>query len=164
MLGSKRPIGGLSRHMDRVGQNRIYIYIYIYVYLHRIFGEFQTKNTVCTPYIYGSGQPYRWRMRLLLPNCPASRPRRSGPTTMYSKATMQALRAGGQDIPTTPGGKHYPWAHITTCFSKPYRSWTKWSLHWTKMILTLDNNYPNTGQKMILTLDKNDPNTGQKWS
>jgi len=29
------------------------------VYIHRIFGDFQAKNTVCTPYIYGSGQPYK---------------------------------------------------------------------------------------------------------
>ena len=31
--------------------------VYIYVYIHLIFGDFQAKNTVCTPYIYGSGQP-----------------------------------------------------------------------------------------------------------
>jgi hypothetical protein len=42
--------------IPRVGQNRIYIYIYVYI--HRIFGDYQAKNTVCTPYIYGSGQPY----------------------------------------------------------------------------------------------------------
>jgi len=30
---------------------------FIYVYIHRIFGDFQAKHTVCTPYIYGSGQP-----------------------------------------------------------------------------------------------------------
>ena len=24
----------------------------------RKFGDFPAKNTVCTPYIYGSGQPY----------------------------------------------------------------------------------------------------------
>jgi len=28
------------------------------VYIHRIFGDFPAKNTVYTPYIYGSGQPY----------------------------------------------------------------------------------------------------------
>ena len=39
---------------SRVGQNCIYIRIYI----RSIFGDFQAKNTVCTPYIYGSGQPY----------------------------------------------------------------------------------------------------------
>jgi len=27
------------------------------VYIHRIFGDFPAKNTVYTPYIYGSGQP-----------------------------------------------------------------------------------------------------------
>jgi hypothetical protein len=27
------------------------------VYIHRIFGNFPVKNTVCTPYIYGFGQP-----------------------------------------------------------------------------------------------------------
>jgi hypothetical protein len=43
-----------TRLLCRVGQNRIYIRIYI----HRIFGDFQAKNTVCTPDIYGSGQPY----------------------------------------------------------------------------------------------------------
>jgi hypothetical protein len=30
---------------------------YTYVYIHRIFGDFQAKNTVRRPYIYGSGQP-----------------------------------------------------------------------------------------------------------
>jgi len=30
---------------------------YKYVYIHRISGDFQAKNTVCTPYVYGSGQP-----------------------------------------------------------------------------------------------------------
>ena len=35
---------------------------YIYVYLHRIFGDFQAKITVCTPYIYGSGQPYTYNI------------------------------------------------------------------------------------------------------
>jgi hypothetical protein len=29
----------------------------MYVYIHRIFGDFQAKNTICTPYTYGSGQP-----------------------------------------------------------------------------------------------------------
>jgi len=24
---------------------------YIYVYIHRIFGDFQAKNTLCTPYV-----------------------------------------------------------------------------------------------------------------
>ena len=33
---------------------------YIYVHIHRIYGEFQAKNIVCTPYIYGSGQPYTY--------------------------------------------------------------------------------------------------------
>ena len=28
------------------------------IYIHRIFGDFPAKNTVYTPYIYGSGQPY----------------------------------------------------------------------------------------------------------
>jgi len=32
--------------------------VYIRIYIHRIFGDFHAKNTVCTPYIYGSGQPY----------------------------------------------------------------------------------------------------------
>jgi len=26
------------------------------VFIHRIFGGFPAKNTVCTPYVYGSGQ------------------------------------------------------------------------------------------------------------
>ena len=39
-------------HKSRVGQNLIYTYV------HRIFGDFQAKNTVCTPYTYDSGQPY----------------------------------------------------------------------------------------------------------
>ena len=30
----------------------------MYVYIHRLFGDFQAKNTVCTQYIYGSSQPY----------------------------------------------------------------------------------------------------------
>jgi hypothetical protein len=30
----------------------------MYVYIHRVFDDFQAKYTVCTPYIYGSGQPY----------------------------------------------------------------------------------------------------------
>ena len=34
--------------------------VYIYVYIHRIFGDFQAKNTVCTPYIYGSGQNHTY--------------------------------------------------------------------------------------------------------
>jgi len=39
--------------MLRVGQNRIYTYIYtVYMVIS------QAKNTICTPYIYGSGQPY----------------------------------------------------------------------------------------------------------
>jgi hypothetical protein len=29
----------------------------IIVYIHRIFGDFPAKNTVYTPYMYGSGQP-----------------------------------------------------------------------------------------------------------
>jgi len=29
-----------------------------YTVYDRIFGEFPAKNTVYTPYIYGSGQPY----------------------------------------------------------------------------------------------------------
>jgi len=37
----------------RVGQNRIHNTIY-----DCIFGDFPAKNTVYTPYIYGSGQPY----------------------------------------------------------------------------------------------------------
>ena len=31
-----------------------------YTVYDRIFGEFPAKNTVYTPYIYGSGQPYAW--------------------------------------------------------------------------------------------------------
>ena len=30
---------------------------YIYTVYDRIFGEFPAKNTVCKPYIYGSGKP-----------------------------------------------------------------------------------------------------------
>jgi hypothetical protein len=30
----------------------------MYVHIHCIFGDSQAKITVCTPYIYGSGQPY----------------------------------------------------------------------------------------------------------
>ena len=32
---------------------------YIYPVYDRIFGDFPAKNTVCTPYIHGSGQPYK---------------------------------------------------------------------------------------------------------
>jgi len=39
-------------HKNRVGQNRIY------TPYDRIFDDFPAKNTVYTPYIYGSGQPY----------------------------------------------------------------------------------------------------------
>jgi len=31
---------------------------YIYTVYDRIFGDFPAKNTVHTPYIYGSGQPH----------------------------------------------------------------------------------------------------------
>jgi len=31
---------------------------YIYTVYDRIYGDFPAKNTVYTPYIYGSGQPY----------------------------------------------------------------------------------------------------------
>ena len=45
-----------------VRQMRIYMHgwpePYIYVYIHLICGDFQAKNTVCAPYIYGSGQSY----------------------------------------------------------------------------------------------------------
>jgi len=41
-------------HIHRVGENRMYT-SYMTVYL---FGDFPTKNTVCAPYRYGSGQPY----------------------------------------------------------------------------------------------------------
>jgi len=41
--------------MHRVGQNRTYSLCMIY---DRIFGDFSAKNTVYTPYKYGSGQPY----------------------------------------------------------------------------------------------------------
>ena len=44
--------------MVRVGQNRIYVYTY--TVFDRISGDFPAKNTVCTPYVYGSGQPYIW--------------------------------------------------------------------------------------------------------
>jgi len=40
--------------MYRVGQNRIYTHT---VY-DRIFDDFPARNTVYTPYTYGSGQPY----------------------------------------------------------------------------------------------------------
>jgi len=39
--------------------------IYIYTVYDRIFGDFPAKNTVYTPYIYGSGQPYRYSIWLL---------------------------------------------------------------------------------------------------
>jgi hypothetical protein len=34
--------------------------VYIYTVYDRIFGEFPAQNTVYTPYIYGSGQPYTY--------------------------------------------------------------------------------------------------------
>jgi len=43
---------------------RVCVCMYVYVglartvYIHRIFGDFPAKNTVHTPYIYGSGQPH----------------------------------------------------------------------------------------------------------
>jgi len=33
--------------------------LYMYTVYGRMFGGFPAKNTVCTPYIYGSGQPYQ---------------------------------------------------------------------------------------------------------
>ena len=30
----------------------------MYIVYNRIFGAFPAKNSVCTPYIHGSGQPY----------------------------------------------------------------------------------------------------------
>jgi len=41
-------------HIFRVGQNRIY------TPYDRILLDFPAKNTVYTPYIYGSGQPYTY--------------------------------------------------------------------------------------------------------
>jgi hypothetical protein len=35
---------------------------YMYSVYDRIFGDFPAKNTVYTPYIYGSGQPYLYTM------------------------------------------------------------------------------------------------------
>jgi hypothetical protein len=32
--------------------------VYIHTVYDRIFGDFPATNSVCTPYIYGSGQPY----------------------------------------------------------------------------------------------------------
>ena len=43
-----------QRHVFRVGQN----HIYIYSVNDRIFGDSPANNTVYTPYMYGSGQPY----------------------------------------------------------------------------------------------------------
>jgi hypothetical protein len=41
--------GRAEKHMSRVGQNRIY---------SPYMTDFPANNTVYTPYIYGSGQPY----------------------------------------------------------------------------------------------------------
>jgi hypothetical protein len=35
---------------------------YVYTVYDRIFGDFPAKNTVHTPYIHGSGQPYVYSM------------------------------------------------------------------------------------------------------
>ena len=44
-----------SIYVSRVSQNRIYTYVFT---VYRICGDYKAKNTVCTPCIYGSGQPY----------------------------------------------------------------------------------------------------------
>jgi hypothetical protein len=36
----------------------------MYTVYDRIFGDFPAKNTVCTPYIYGSGQPSKYASRV----------------------------------------------------------------------------------------------------
>jgi hypothetical protein len=40
---------------------------YIYTVYDRISRNFPAKSTVYTPYIYGSGQPYKWPL-FVLPN------------------------------------------------------------------------------------------------
>ena len=41
-----------------LGLNSTSVYLYIYNVYDRILDDFPAKNTVYTPYIYGSGQPY----------------------------------------------------------------------------------------------------------
>ena len=38
--------------------------VYIYTVYDRIFGDFPARNTVYTPYIYGSGKPYTFGGRI----------------------------------------------------------------------------------------------------
>jgi hypothetical protein len=42
---------------------------YIYTVYDHIFGDFPAKNTVYTPYIYGSGQPYVYSMNMYIHTC-----------------------------------------------------------------------------------------------
>jgi hypothetical protein len=59
--------------INRVGQNRI---CDMYTVYDRIFGDFPAKNAVHTPYIYGSGQPYKSLHAFCVPMLPS---RKLGP-------------------------------------------------------------------------------------
>ena len=50
----------LGTRCDRRLQIISYVYVGLArtVFIHCVFGEIPAKNTVYTPYIYGSGQPY----------------------------------------------------------------------------------------------------------
>jgi hypothetical protein len=53
-------VEALDMHIYRVGQICVYALYMTVLYMHCKFGDFPAKNTVCTPYIYGSGQPYSY--------------------------------------------------------------------------------------------------------
>ena len=47
-----------GKHLCTQKKSTCAYYSHIYTVYDRIFGDFPAKNTVYTPYIYGSGQPY----------------------------------------------------------------------------------------------------------
>jgi len=86
---------------------------HIYNVYDRIFGEFPAKNTVYTPYIYGSGQPYLYSKQLVptafrLHATSAQWLQALGPLlrqhTEATKAGMQWLRA--ETAGRTPKGRN----------------------------------------------------------
>jgi hypothetical protein len=49
---------GLAAFMCRIGQNRTCYILYINRIYMCVYDDFPAENTVSTPHIYGSGQPY----------------------------------------------------------------------------------------------------------
>jgi hypothetical protein len=46
---------------------------YIYTVYDRVFGDFPARNTIYTPYMYGSGQPYKYVDIISVVDQPSSR-------------------------------------------------------------------------------------------